>query len=96
MAYAVESRTSSPITDLRQWLDKAERLVVQVDGTTIADFLTLLDRIDAQFEKLETDGPDLRTERTRWESLLHRIDNKPEPIVRAAAVAGGLLGETLE
>lgn len=90
MAHSVETHSRSLVTELREWLDKAERLVVQVDGSTIAELLTLLDRIDERFEQLEADGPDLRAERGRWEGLLMRINNKPNAIVRAAAVAGGM------
>jgi tetratricopeptide (TPR) repeat protein len=90
MAYSVETNTQSPITQLRDWLDKAERLVVQVDGRSIEEFLTLLDSIENQFETLEADGPDLRPEQSRWESLLSRLNNRPDAIVRAATVAGGM------
>ncbi|MCC6457004.1 MAG: tetratricopeptide repeat protein [Caldilineaceae bacterium] len=90
MAHTVAPHSRSSITQLREWLDKAERLVVQVDGTTIAEFLTLLDSIDERFEQLEPEVPDLRPEQSRWESLLNRINNKPDTIVRAAAVAGGM------
>jgi tetratricopeptide (TPR) repeat protein len=90
MAYSVETTTRTPITQLRESLDKADRLVVQVDGSSIEEFLTLLDSIDQQFEVLESDDTDLRSERSRWESLLSRINSQPGPIVRAATVAGVL------
>ena len=50
MAYSVETNTRTSLNQLREALDKAERLVVQVDGKTIAEFLTLLDGIEQQFE----------------------------------------------
>lgn len=90
MAYSVETTTRTPITELREGLDKAERLIVQVDGSNVAAFLTLLDHIDQQFEALASSDADLRPEQSRWESLLSRINSRPDPIVRAAAVAGGM------
>jgi tetratricopeptide (TPR) repeat protein len=90
MAYSVETTTRTPITQLREALDKAERLVVQVDGSSIAEFLTLLDNIEAQFEEIAKDEADVRPEGTRWESLLQRVNNRPDNIVRAAHVAGGM------
>ena len=90
MAHSVETHTNTPINQLREGLDKAERLVVQVDGTTIAEFLTLLDTIEQQFEEIEATGADVRPERTRWDSLLNRLNNHPDSVVRAADVAGGM------
>lgn len=90
MAHSVNTTTRSPLTQLREWIDKAERLVVQVNGTNVVELLTLLDAIEQQFETLETSGVDLRTEQTRWESLLSRINSQPDPIVHAGNVAGGM------
>jgi hypothetical protein len=90
MAYSVATTTRTPITNLREALDKAERLVVQVDSHSVAEFLTLLDNIDQQFEALEGNDFDLRPEQSRWESLLNRINRQPNAIVRAANVAGGM------
>ena len=39
---------------------------------------------------LEADSTDLRPEQSRWDSLLSRINNQPDPIVHAANVAGGM------
>ncbi len=64
--------------------------MVQVDGKTIDEFLTLLDNIEQQFETLGKESPELRPERSRWESLLNRINSQPGPIVHAANVAGGM------
>lgn len=89
MAYSVESNTRTPITHLRESLDKAERLIVQVDGSNIVSFLNLLDHIDAQFEALEGQS-DLRSEQSRWDGLISRLSTRPNPIVHAANVAGGL------
>lgn len=90
MAYSVETTTRTPITQLREGLDKAERLVVQVDGNSVEEFLTLLDDIEQQFEILGTSDADLRPEQSRWESLLSRINSQPERTVRAASGAGGM------
>jgi hypothetical protein len=90
MAYSVETNTRTPMTHLREGLDKAERLVVQVDGKTIDEFLTLLDDIEQRFETLGKESPELRPEQSRWESLLNRINSQPGPIVHAANVAGGM------
>jgi hypothetical protein len=91
MAYSVDTNTTNtPFNQLRESLDKAERLVVQVDGKTIVEFLTLLDSIEKQFEALEEGGNDVRSEQSRWDSLLSRINSKPNPIVHAANVAGGM------
>lgn len=90
MAYTVDTNTRTLFSQLREDLDKAERLVVQVDGSTVASFLTLLDSIDQQFETLGQADTDLRSEQSRWDSLLSRINSQPNPIVHAANVAGGL------
>jgi hypothetical protein len=90
MPQLVESQPRNLASTLRDQLDQAERLIVQVDGDTVATLLTLLDRIDQTFDDLIASGMDVRPEQSRWESLLNRVNSRPEPIVRAAAVAGGL------
>ncbi|HXF63674.1 MAG TPA: hypothetical protein VNK95_18770 [Caldilineaceae bacterium] len=90
MAYTVESRTSNPANELRDALDKAERLVVQLDRQNIEEFLVLLDSIERMFEQLTQDQVDLRPEEVRWQSLLNRINSRPGDIVKAAAAAGGM------
>jgi hypothetical protein len=89
MAYTVDTNTRTPVTQLRESLDRAELLVVQIDGSTIREFLTLLDSIDTQIETLEANGTDLRSEENRWQGLLRRINNQPDRIAHAANVAGG-------
>ena len=89
MAYSVESTTRTPFNLLREALDKAERLIVQVDGSNVVELLTLLDKIEQQFETLASDNSDLRSEQSRWDGLLSRINSQPGPIVHAAKVAGG-------
>lgn len=90
MAHTVESRSNNPANQLREALDKAERMVVQIDGQNAEAFLLLLDRLDHTFDELAPDGIDLRAEEVRWQSLLSRLDSKPNAIVAAAAGAGGL------
>src|SRR3712207_3413276 len=89
MAHAIESRANSPMNELRDALDKAERQVVNLDGANIVDFLLLLDRIEQLFETFAPTN-DLRSEESRWESLLNRLSSKPGPVVAAAGKAGGL------
>jgi tetratricopeptide (TPR) repeat protein len=89
MAHAIESRANSPVNELRDALDKAERQVVNLDGSNIIEFLLLLDRIQQLFETFAP-TTDLRPEESRWESLLNRLSSKPEPLVSAAGKAGGL------
>lgn len=90
MAHTVETRFTNPATQLREALDKAERLIVQVDRNNAEVFLLLLDQIDEMFERMAQDGIDLRSEDGRWQSLLNRLDSKPNLLVNAAAAAGGL------
>jgi tetratricopeptide (TPR) repeat protein len=90
MAHSVESSSRTQLTQLRESLDKAERLIVQVDAYSVEDFLTLLDNIEGQFDELAESGIDLRPEQSRWEGLLNRINNQPGRIVRFANAAGGM------
>ncbi len=90
MAHSVESRSSNRANALRDALEKAERQAVQLTGTNVESFLLLLDQIDHEFETIESDEMDLRPEETRWQSLLIRLDAKPQLLVAAAAKAGGL------
>lgn len=90
MAHTVESRSNNPANQLREALDKAERMVVQIDGQSAEEFLLLLDQIERAFDELAHDGIDLRAEEVRRQSLLNRLDSRPNPIVAAAAAAGGM------
>lgn len=91
MAYSIRETLRNPVTQLREDLDEAERLVVRVTSENVESFLKLLDRIDAQLTLLSADdGLDLRPERTRQGSLLSRIENNPQPIAAAAGRAGGM------
>jgi tetratricopeptide (TPR) repeat protein len=89
MAHTVESRADSPANQLRDALDRAERLVVTVDRHTVEELLVLLDAIRQSFIDLSGDGVDLRPEDVRWRSILNRLMSRPGPIVNAAAAAGG-------
>jgi tetratricopeptide (TPR) repeat protein len=90
MAHTVESRSNNPANQLREALDKAERLIVQINAHNAEAFLLLLDQIDQSFDRLAGDNIDLRPEETRWQSLLNRLDSRPNSLVKAAAAAGGL------
>lgn len=90
MAYIVESRTGNAATKLREALDKAERLVVQLNGENVEEFLLKLDEIETDLAQLHQEGGDFRPEQARWDSILSRLHHRPEPVVRAAQVAGGL------
>jgi tetratricopeptide (TPR) repeat protein len=90
MAHTVESRVSNPANDLRDALEDAERLAVQLNGQNVESFLVLLDRIDHMLEQFTDVAIDLRPERARWDSLLARLDSRAGDVVQAANVAGGL------
>ncbi|MBI1294966.1 hypothetical protein GC175_08410 [bacterium] len=91
MAYSINEKLSNPVTQLREDLEEAERLVVRVTSENVERFLQLLDRIDIQLTELSANsGLDLRPEKTRQESLLSRIENNPQPVAAAAGRAGGM------
>lgn len=86
--------TGVSLASLRAALERAERLVVRLDGATVEEFLILLDRIEQMFASF---GPDqspeqsvVRGEAGRWASLLSRITETPHLVTSAAAHAGGL------
>lgn len=93
MAHTVDSRSNTAANQLRESLDRAERLIVQISRHNVEEFLTLLDHIEQELERLSADGIDLRPEETRWQSILNRLDSRPNPVAKAAAAAGGM--ETL-
>lgn len=90
MAYSIKENLRNPIMQLRDDLDRAERLAPQLTGENVESFLQLLDRIEAQFTLLESDELDLRSERSRQISLHNRLDRLPNSVVSAAARAGGM------
>ena len=90
MAYSVETKATNPANALRDALDRAEREFGQLTGQTVEAYLLLLDQIEQAFTTLADDQIDLRSEEGRWQSILSRLDSKPEGLVKAAARAGGL------
>jgi tetratricopeptide (TPR) repeat protein len=90
MAYSIKENLRNPIIQLRDDLDKAERLAPQLNRENVESFLQLLDRIEEQFALLEGGNLDLRPERSRQISLHHRLERIPGSVVSAAARAGGL------
>ncbi|MDQ3248047.1 MAG: tetratricopeptide repeat protein [Chloroflexota bacterium] len=89
-SYKTEKRLNSPVDLLRNALDRADRRVVSLDAGTVEDFLLLLNQIEAMFAELALGKAEVRGEEGRWESLQARLVSKPEPLVTAAAAAGGL------
>ena len=90
MTHIIESRAKSSVNTLRAAIEQAERQVTRLDGSSIKAFLVLLDGIEQMFVELGSDQSALRAEQGRWEGLRNRIDAKPQPLVTAAAQAGGL------
>lgn len=90
MAYSVRQERQSLATSLRQELDEAERVVIQLRRDNVEPFLQLLDSIDRRFTQLASSGLDLRPEQTRWNSLQDRLQREAGRVMRAADAAGGL------
>lgn len=97
MAHTVESHISTPAAELRNLLDQAERQLPVLDSTTVAAYLTRLDRIAALFTQLETDyaahgaraDQALRAEQSRWDDLQVKLQRRGVQIIKAAEGAGG-------
>ncbi|HAJ36241.1 MAG TPA: hypothetical protein DCL15_11155 [Chloroflexi bacterium] len=97
MAHSVESRLSTPIAELRELLDQAERQLPVLDSATVEAYLTRLDRIAALFTQLEADlavdggNTDLalRAEQARWDDLQAKLLRRGTQIVKAVEGAGG-------
>ena len=97
MAHIVESHITTPAAELRDLLDQAERQLPMLDHTTVAAYLTRLDRIAALFAQLEADHADqeagasqaLRSEMSRWEDLQEKLQRRGAQVVKAAKGAGG-------
>lgn len=90
MAYSVDSRANNPANQLRDALDAVERLIITPSAQTAEDILIQLDNIEANLEELVVSGMDVRSEESRWQSLLSRISSRPEPLAAAARSAGGM------
>jgi len=89
MAHTVESRITTPASELRERLDKAERQLPSLDAATVAGFLANLDRMDALFDQLAADNVDVRSEAGRWDDLQRQIERNAGRIVKLAKGAGG-------
>lgn len=85
MAHNTTNRASSPADALRQDLDEAEKLVTRVRPENVEPLLLTLDRIDAEFDMLAGSEMDLRPERSRWDSLIQRVNTQAAAIAGAAA-----------
>lgn len=55
MAHTVDSRSKTAANQLRESLDKADRLIVQINSQNVEEFLTLLDQIEQEFDRLSAD-----------------------------------------
>lgn len=89
MAYALNTRASSPANDLRDTLDLVERLIVDPNKDTVETLLTSLDKIANLFQDLKSTEIDLRSEEGRWEGILRRLHSKPGRVASAVNAAGG-------
>lgn len=89
MAHAVDSRITTPASELRERLDKVERQLPSLDRATVVEFLSNLDRIDALFDQLTGDSVDVRSEAGRWNDLQRQIERRAGSVVKAANGAGG-------
>lgn len=89
MAHTVDSRITTPASELRERLDKVERQLPSLDAATVAEFLSNLDRIDALFDQLAGDSVDVRSEAGRWDDLQRQIARRAGSVVKAANGAGG-------
>lgn len=90
MAYSVKQERRGQAVELRDSLDQAERIVLQLRRDNAPAFLKLLDHIEDSFEQLESGGLDLRPERSRWLSLQAKLRSDAKRIVRVMDAAGGL------
>ena len=97
MAHTVESHLNTPVAELRDLLDQADRQLPTLDRTTVAAYLTRLDRIAALLAQLEADHGDqdagasqaLRSEMSRWEDHQEKLQRRGAQVVKAANGAGG-------
>ena len=90
MAHSVRDHRDSPANQLRTALDEAEVAVRRLRPDQVEGFLTGLDWLESQFQSLEAGGLDLLGERTRQESVLSRLKDRPQLVTRPAAQVGGL------
>ncbi len=90
MAHSVQDHRNSLANQLRNSLDEAEKAVLRLKAEEVEPFLLGLDELDCQFQTLESDGLDLRGERTRQGSLVSRMNRHPKLITAPASPMGGL------
>lgn len=90
MAYSIREERQGLATSLREDLNEAERLIVQLRRHNVETFLQLLDQIEDSFTQLEDSGLDLRPEYTRWASLQSKLRSEAGRVVRVISLAGGL------
>ena len=90
MAYSVREERQSLATSLREELDEAERVIIQLRRDNAESFLQCLDSIDERFAQLESSGLDLRPEQTRWSSLQSKLQREAGRVMRAVDAAGCL------
>ncbi len=84
-----KAQPTSSLHELRDALEKAERNLVRLDRTNIEKFLVQLDEIEAMWTGYD-DPSAMRSEDGRWQSILNRINTRPQLITDAASQAGGL------
>ena len=89
MAYSVRQERQGIATELRNNLDEAERLIIQLRRENVLAFLRLLDRTEECFGQLESGGVDLRPEQARWTSLHGKLRADAKRIMRVVDNAGG-------
>jgi cytochrome c-type biogenesis protein CcmH/NrfG len=80
----------TPADELRELLDLAERRLGQIERVKkeeVIELLGWLDQIASLVDHLEADGVDLRSERTRLESLEGSVHRQAGAIVRRAGQA---------
>jgi len=90
MAHNIESRASTQSNDLRDLLDKAERQLPSLSSAILEEFLVGLDQIDVLFDELASNTADVRSEQTRWQDLLARLQGRAAGVTKMANQRGGL------
>jgi tetratricopeptide (TPR) repeat protein len=90
MAHNIDSRASTQSNDLRDLLDRAERQLPSLSAAILEEFLVGLDQIDALFDELASNEADVRSEQTRWQDLLARLQGRAAAVTKMASQHGGL------
>lgn len=90
MAHSVQDQRDSPSNRLRAALDDAEKAILRLKAEDVESFLLGLDGVAEELDRLEAGGLELRGERTRYESLLNRLQGQPQLVTRPAAHVGGM------